>query len=243
MGNPLVYIVLRCGQMATISVEAHFKGEQCKWDSQEVTRIVGLIDARRSHIVDTLMQKYTIDASSAPFVDFMLIYDTTQTAPTAVTTFFGRPRFSRDVKKRECRSPMLPAGEESICIATLICVLSELCPRRDLPETWNVGCKVIRVYSETKAAGILSKSRNSILAIAAQLRRWVPFVKVLAKITNSFKNHYSLEEAVAGGAFNHVKKSLTWIMDRANRVIFSPCPCPCPCPCLISTFLNRWSSS
>ena len=220
MGNPLVYIVLRCGQMASISVEAHFKGEQCKWDSQEaeVMHIVGLIDSRRSHIIETVMQKYNIDVSAEAFVDFMLTYATTAAHPIAVTTVFGRPRFSKDVRKRMGRSPNLPAVEESICIVALICVLSELCPRRDLPETWSVGCKVIRIYSETKAAGIISKWRKDLPAVGAQLRRWVPFVKVLAKITNSFKNHDSLEQAMTGGAFNSVKKSSAWIADRANRV-------------------------
>ena len=81
-----------------------------------------------------------------------------------------------------------------------------------------MGNRVIRVYAKTKAAVILRTWRHDMQTVGTQLRRWMQFIKILAKVTSLFKNLDALPAAIVSDTFDVTKKSKSWIEDRASRV-------------------------
>ena len=81
-----------------------------------------------------------------------------------------------------------------------------------------MGNRVIRVYAKTKAAVILRTWRHDMQTVGTQLRRWMQFIKILAKVTSLFRNLDALPAAIVSDTFDVTKKSKSWIEDRASRV-------------------------
>lgn len=178
--------------MAYIAIQEQFEGKPYLWtDSTQddsVMKMVAEIDERRANIINSLQEMYGVDLSLQRFVDFVSMPCAGKAAEFCLKGFKGRPKFSKDCQVRSKRGSFLPPEDESSCIATLICILTELYPGLNTVDSWSAGSKIIQVYGRTKAASILRNWRHNMHTVGTQLRRWMPFVKVLAKVSLLFKN-------------------------------------------------------
>lgn len=119
----------------------------------------------------------------SPTLDFLPVYHAV--APLRELKLHGRPRFSADRTSRGFRSSSLKDDQEEACMATLIAVLSTVHRSSD---QWRVDITVQLLFAHTHAARVLQTTRPTQRSRVGQLRRWLPFVKVLAVATDDFRH-------------------------------------------------------
>ena len=156
---------------------------------------------RRQHDLAAAFEQYAVLMEPADFV--LAFYADPVTFPSVVSTvkLNGRPSFSADKGPRLARSPSLTEEEELHGIFALILVLRAV--HHHIPlDQWSINTPTQTLFAQTKIYRIILEIRTDHSAVVGQLRRWLPFCKMLGKKTALF-THFS--KVYAPCAFPHAK--------------------------------------
>ena len=144
---------------------------------------------RRQHDLAAAFEQYAVLMEPADFV--LAFYADPVTFPSVVSTvkLNGRPSFSADKGPRLARSPSLTEEEELHGIFALILVLRAV--HHHIPlDQWSINTPTQTLFAQTKIYRIILEIRTDHSAVVGQLRRWLPFCKMLGKKTALF-THFS----------------------------------------------------
>ena len=208
-----ICVLFQSGAMAAITVADIYNGRSAHWscDADRIAATREMIIERHMRITDFLRSDHV--SNGEYLADFITVYDTP--TPLSIKTFAGRPKFSIDRTVRPFRSKALPPSEESNIMFALIACLWTMYPPPGIETSWSVDTTVLRLFSETHAAGTMARWRRDGLPIASQLRRWLPFCKQLVLATSYFSKALPRDE----GTFAGVHQKEPWIRSRATEVI------------------------